>query len=75
MFYRATTQQQASALGLTGWVRNLEDGRVELVACGPIDVINKLEQWLHQGPDYAQVDEVQGQDVQAQAFTGFQVRY
>lgn len=75
VFYRASTQQQASALGLTGWVRNLHDGRVELVACGDMEVINKLEQWLQQGPDYAQVEAVQGQDVPSQSFTGFQVRY
>ena len=75
VFYRASTQEQATALGLTGWVKNLADGRVELVACGPASIVAKLEQWLHHGPDYARVDQVSVEDIEVQAFTGFQVRY
>jgi acylphosphatase len=75
VFYRATTREQAAALGLTGWVKNLDDGCVELVACGPADVVAKLEQWLYRGPDYARVDEVLVEDMAIQSFTGFQVRY
>ena len=75
VFYRASAQEQATALGLTGWVKNLADGRVELVACGPAGMVAKLEQWLHHGPDYARVDQVLVQNIAAQPFTGFQVRY
>lgn len=75
VFYRASTREQAAALGLTGWVRNLADGRVELVACGPADVVAELEQWLYQGPRYAQVDQVLIEDITLDSFTGFQVRY
>ena len=75
VFYRASTREQAAALRLTGWVKNLDDGCVELVACGPADVVAKLEQWLYQGPDYARVDEVLVEDMAIQSFTGFQVRY
>ena len=75
VFYRASAKEQAAALGLTGWVKNLADGRVELVACGSADVVARLEQWLYQGPDYARVDEVLVEDIAIQSFTGFQVRY
>jgi len=75
VFYRVSAKEQAAALGLTGWVRNLADGRVELVACGPADVVARLEQWLYQGPDYARVDEVLVEDIAIQSFTSFQVRY
>lgn len=49
VYFRATTQATARQLGLTGWVRNLPDGRVEGVACGEGKQLDKLVTWL-QGP-------------------------
>ena len=59
VFYRASAQRQASALGLRGWVRNLADGRVELLACGDSTVLNELEKWLEIGPEYAKVSNIE----------------
>ena len=59
VFYRASAQQQASALGLRGWVRNLVDGRVELLACGDQITLKELEKWLEIGPDYAKVSNIE----------------
>lgn len=59
VYYRANTQQKAVALGLTGWVRNLPDGRVEVLACGEAPVLDQLEKWLWQGPERAQVNSVE----------------
>ena len=59
VFYRAGAQQQASSLGLRGWVRNLVDGRVELLACGDQAVLKELEKWLQIGPDYAKVSNIE----------------
>ena len=59
VFYRASAQQQASALGLRGWVRNLVDGRVELLACGDQIALKELEKWLEIGPDYAKVSNIE----------------
>lgn len=59
VFYRASAQQQASAMGLQGWVRNLDDGRVELLACGEQSVLEKLEKWLETGPEYAKVTNIE----------------
>lgn len=59
VFYRAGAQHQASALGLRGWVRNLMDGRVELLACGDQVTLDELEKWLQIGPDYAKVSNIE----------------
>lgn len=74
VFYRASTQEQAHALRLTGWVRNLADGRVELVACGEEATLATLERWLWQGPAGAQVESVTVADAPAAGFHSFDVR-
>ncbi|MHB8534427.1 MAG: acylphosphatase [Sulfuricaulis sp.] len=74
VFFRATTEAVARRLGVTGWVRNLPDGRVEVLACGEEAKLGELEQWLRQGPPRAQVERVVAQDTAVQAFTGFSAR-
>ncbi len=59
VFYRASAQQQAASLGLRGWVRNLIDGRVELLACGDQTILDELEKWLQIGPEYAKVSNIE----------------
>jgi acylphosphatase len=59
VFYRYTTKETAKALGLTGWVRNLSDGRVEFVAEGDKETVDKLINWSHEGPTHARVEHVQ----------------
>lgn len=53
VFFRDSAKQVAQSLGITGYVRNLQDGRVELVAEGEKDSINTLVQWCHKGPPSA----------------------
>ena len=53
--FRMATSQQAKLLGLTGWVRNLKDGRVEVMACGEQVALDQLRKWLVQGPSMATV--------------------
>lgn len=55
VYFRASTAKKANALGLVGWVRNLEDGRVELLAQGPPDTLDGLLQWCQKGPVLARV--------------------
>ncbi len=45
-------------MGLTGYARNLADGRVEVLACGPDDKLAALERWLAKGPPWARVEKV-----------------
>ena len=59
VFYRSSTQCQAKQLGLKGWVRNLSDGRVEVLACGSEDNLNTIEKWLEIGPEYAKVTNIE----------------
>lgn len=58
VFFRESTRREALRLGLTGYARNLADGRVEVLACGGEDALEELERWLAEGPPAARVDEV-----------------
>ncbi len=58
VFFRVTTQKQATTLGLKGFVRNLTDGSVSLEAEGEEELLNQLLRWCHEGPSGARVDEV-----------------
>ncbi|MFB3890876.1 MAG: acylphosphatase [Phycisphaerae bacterium] len=65
--FRDFTKGQADALGVTGWVRNLDDGRVEAVLEGSSDKVGKLLEKIRQGPPSAKVD---GVEVERAAHTG-----
>ena len=56
--YRAATAEQAARLAIDGWVKNLADGRVEVVAAGEPTAVAELSSWLWQGPPAARVDAV-----------------
>jgi acylphosphatase len=58
VFYRASTLEQAQRLGLTGWVKNLADGGVEIVAEGPRWALEQLVEWAKVGPPAAEVEHV-----------------
>lgn len=47
--FRYSTQRQAEALGVTGYARNLDDGSVQVVACGTRAQVDTLVAWLKQG--------------------------
>ena len=56
--YRAWTQDQATRLGVTGWVRNCPDGTVEAFLQGAEETVHSLLEELHRGPQLAQVNDV-----------------
>jgi len=58
VYFRHHTNKEANRLGLKGFVRNLEDGSVEVIAEGPQDKINELVAWCRQGPPHAAVENV-----------------
>jgi acylphosphatase len=74
VFFRASTEAVALRLGLSGWVRNSENGDVELIACGTAQQLDELEKWLWQGPSRARVTTVQRTPAAFQTFNGFEVR-
>lgn len=71
VFFRASTRSEAQRLGVTGYARNLPDGRVEVLACGPADAVGALRAWLHLGPSRAQVTEVACEPVPLQPIKDF----
>lgn len=73
VWFRASTKEEAEKLGLQGWVKNLPDGRVEVLACGDDAQIEQFHQWLHQGPKLAQVEEVILEDLEPKPYPGFEV--
>jgi len=56
--FRAHARREAESLGLAGHARNLADGRVEVLAHGDAAAIDRLADWLRQGPPLARVDAV-----------------
>lgn len=74
--YRAATCTEARRLGLVGWVKNRDDGSVELEAEGPDDMVAALIQWCHQGPPAALVARVAVEDVRPSGVDrDFQISY
>jgi acylphosphatase len=71
--YRAATAMRAAELGLRGWAKNLPDGRVEVVAAGPMQAITELTSWLWQGPPAARVDCVHIEEWSLSVPAGFAV--
>ena len=59
VFYRANAQKEAQRLKVTGYIKNLLDGRVEAVIEGEDICVDKMIQWCEVGPKYARVDKVE----------------
>lgn len=72
--YRAACAEQATALGLGGWVRNRRDGTVEVMASGTREQLEALRQWMASGPPAAQVSRVEATSVAPEAFDSFDWR-
>jgi acylphosphatase len=73
VFYRASTRNEAQRLGLTGYARNLMDGRVEVVACGEKEAVELLREWLRKGPPDARVTGVACEYIDYQEYSCFSV--
>jgi acylphosphatase len=58
VYFRASTQEQARKLGVTGWVKNLDDGRVTAVFEGEKSAVDELIEWCHDGSPRASVSAV-----------------
>jgi len=73
VFYRGSTQHRAQQLGITGYARNLPDGRVEVLACGSPQAVAALCEWLRQGPSRAQVSAIECEEETAASPARFDV--
>ena len=73
VWFRASTQRKAEELGLTGWVKNTDDGRVEVKACGAEEKLHALQEWLQYGPPTAEVSSLDVERDSFEVLTGFVV--
>jgi acylphosphatase len=71
--FRYFVVREARALGLSGWVRNLPDGEVEVLASGEPDVVAALEGRLWEGPPHAKVSSVDAREAEAPTYAEFRV--
>ena len=76
VYFRANTCIRARVLGLTGWVRNLPDGRVEMIFEGEHNNAEAMLAWCRNGTPPARVDHVEAEEENAEGgFTGFDIVY
>lgn len=73
VYYRQCTKEKAIALGITGYVKNMPDGTVLILASGSTDQLLQLVLWCRQGPARAIVQEVQVENMPPAVFMGFRI--
>lgn len=74
VFYRATTRDTARDVGVDGWVRNLEDGRVEAVFEGEKEDVEAMIEFCHEGSPAAAVSDVDVEYESPEGLDGFEIR-
>jgi len=75
VYYRASTRDAAREAGVDGWVRNLDDGRVEAVFEGPEAAVDDVIEWCHTGSRAAEVEAVDVRTEPPEGVEGFEVRW
>jgi acylphosphatase len=74
VWYRQSTKEQAEVHGVSGWVKNLSDGRVEAMLVGEANAVRQLEAWLSLGPELARVADIEAEVVpEPEFFDGFNI--
>jgi len=73
VFFRASTRFEAQQLSISGYAKNLADGRVEVLACGQRDDVAQLTEWLRKGPAAANVTGVSCEPIALQEYKDFTV--
>ena len=71
--YRNFAQREAAGLALTGYARNLDDGRVEVYAVGPPQKLSELAGLLHKGPRWADVRGIDEQEAAITVYDSFRI--
>ena len=74
VFFRDACRRVAGQQGVTGWVRNLPDGRVEAVFEGDADSVERLVRWAGRGPSRARVSAVAVHPEPVEGLTAFEIR-
>jgi acylphosphatase len=71
VFFRQSTVDEAVALGVSGWVRNLLDGHVEAVFEGPAHLVETAVDWCRHGPPHAAVESIEVIEETPEGLSGF----
>lgn len=74
VFFRKFTWEKAIELGIFGWVRNADDGSVEIEAEAPVEILDLFIKWCHHGPKQAVVNKVTTTESSLKNFTSFEIR-
>ncbi len=74
VFFRDSTEEEASSAGVAGWVRNRDDGTVEAVFEGEENDVQRMIEWCRSGPSQADVNDVDVSEEEPEGLSGFQVR-
>jgi acylphosphatase len=76
VWFRASTKDEATRIGMAGWVRNLSDGSVEALFEGEKKKVEEIIGWCHRGPSGAQVSKVEiSWEPYKAEFKHFDIRY
>ncbi len=73
LFFRDFVKQNADRLGVKGFVRNLEDGSVEVLLEGDVDSVNAMTEVCRRGPPHAQIRKLDVKDERYQDFKDFRI--
>lgn len=74
VYFRDSCRRFATGLGVTGWVRNRSDGRVEAVFEGHADAVSQMVEWCRHGPSHAVVRSVETFDEQPEGLQHFDIQ-
>jgi acylphosphatase len=74
VFYRATAKEVADKLNIKGWIRNTQEGSVEIVASGDEPSLQSFIDWCQKGPEYAYVHSLVVSDAPEESFSAFTIK-
>ena len=75
VFFRANTTEKARNLSISGWVANMPEGSVYIVAEGETAHIDSFIEWVRQGPKLSRVDSIELTEGKLEDFDGFEIRH
>jgi len=74
VFFRASTRDMAKKVGVTGWVKNLSDGRVEAVFEGEEDEVDRMVDFCRKGPSRAIVEDIEVLNEESKGLRSFEIK-
>ncbi len=73
IFFRQFIKEKADELGLKGFARNLDDGRVEVIVEGKDENVNEMLGACKQGPAQSDIKNTESEEIKHQGFDGFKI--